>query len=101
MVSFAGESQARNRYTYFARRAAEDRFGRVHQATIGISRGFLTSCPDDAASAKHLLDSVPIHRIFAEHMAQCPERHVELSQEKRLLDFTHDTSHEQHDENGL
>lgn len=58
------------------------------------------SCPDDAVSAKRLLDSVPIHRIFAEHMAQCPERHVELSQEKRLLDFTHDTGHIRHDERG-
>jgi hypothetical protein len=52
----------------------------------------------DAVSAKRLLDSVPIHRIFAEHMAQCPERHVELSQKKRLLDFTLDSGHIWHDE---
>ena len=29
MVSFAGESQARNRYTYFARRAAEEGFMQI------------------------------------------------------------------------
>ena len=41
-------------------------------------------CADNAVPAKRLFQPVPVHLVFAENMAQSPERDIEFSQKKGL-----------------